>query len=373
MHQNHRLFLFMGLFTSFNAQSSEALLRKLTLPPGFSIQLYASGVTNARQIDSGPGDLIFAGSRSAGNVYRIFPSSNKKMPTVDLIDQNLKMPSGLTFHKNVLYVADIDTIYQYTSPSGTFKDKLKKQVFISGLPSDRHHGWKFIKFGPDDHLYVPVGAPCNVCLKKDPRYASILRFTPDGKSWEVYTSGVRNSVGFDWHPTRKTLWFTDNGRDLLGDHLPPDKLNHAWRKGLHFGFPWFHGIDKTGKAIMDPLHTKPPKNLSISKSAYQLPAHVAPLGMVFYTGSMFPNKYRNQIFIPEHGSWNSSTKVGYKVSLVTLDDHQKVSSYEPFITGWTKKEESWGRPVALLNLPDGSLLLSDDDADAIYRISYRKK
>ena len=354
------------------AFSSDNKLKQLSLPPGFSIMHYATGITNARQIDQGPDQILFAGSRAAGNVYRVLPPVAQKPSKVEIIDQNLKMPSGLTFHNNALYVADIDTVYRYTSPSGSFKDKLIRKVFISGLPSDKHHGWKFIKFGPDNHLYVPVGAPCNVCLEKDPRYATILRFSPDGKSWEIYASGVRNSVGFDWHPTRKTLWFTDNGRDLLGDHLPPDKLNHAWRKGLHFGFPWYHGQDKSGKAILDPFYKTPPKDLSISKSALHLPAHVAPLGMVFYTGTMFPKKYQQQILIPEHGSWNSSKKVGYRVTLATLDSNQKVTSYEPFITGWTKNEEAWGRPVALLNLPDGSLLLSDDDADAIYRITYKK-
>ena len=247
------------------------------------------------------------------------------------------------------------------------------------LPKDTHHGQKFIAFGPDGLLYVPVGGPCNVCdrEKDDPRYASILRMKPDGSGLEVFASGVRNSVGFDWHPRTRQLWFTDNGRDNLGDDVPRDELNTAPKKGLHFGFPFCHPGD-----VSDPEFGKTRACGEFQAPARSLDAHVAAIGMRFYTGTMFPAEYRNQIIIAEHGSWNRSVPQGYRLSLVKLDG-DKVVSYTRFAEGWLRGMKPaaaggamvgdvWGRPADVLVMPDGALLVSDDKAGVIYRITYGK-
>ena len=217
-------------------------------------------------------------------------------------------------------------------------------------------------FGPDGLLYIAVGAPCNVCLKPD--YAQIRRMQPDGTGMEVFARGVRNSVGFDWHPNTDVLWFTDNGRDWLGDNRPPDELNRAPGPGMHFGFPFCHGA-----TIPDPVYGQRRDCDEFTAPAQQLGPHVAGLGMKFYTGDQFPEAYQGQIFIAEHGSWNRSEKIGYRVTLVRLEGSEAVS-YEPFATGWLQGEQTWGRPAYVLPLPDGSLLVSDDTAGAIYRITY---
>ena len=234
------------------------------------------------------------------------------------------------------------------------------------FPRDRQHGWKFIAFGPDGDLYVPVGAPCNICEPDVDRYAALMRMKPDGSNLEVFARGIRNTVGFDWHPQTKELWFTDNGRDRQGDNVPPDELNHAPKAGLHFGYPYCHGGD-----IPDPEYGKKKPCSEFTPPAQNLGPHVAALGMRFYTGSIFPAEYRNQIFIAEHGSWNRSTPIGYRVMVVELKGNQAVS-YRPFAQGWLQGNRAWGRPVDVLVMPDGALLISDDEAGAIYRITYKK-
>jgi glucose/arabinose dehydrogenase len=238
-------------------------------------------------------------------------------------------------------------------------------VVNESFPRDRHHGWKFIAFGPDGLLYVPVGAPCNICEREDERYASILRMKPDGTGLEVFARGIRNTVGFDWHPETKELWFTDNGRDMLGDDLPPDELNRAPQKGMHFGYPYCHG-----GTISDPEFGSKRKCDEFTPPAMNLGPHVAAIGMRFYTGSMFPKEYQNQIFIAEHGSWNRSKPIGYRITLVRLENNRAVK-YETFAEGWLQGERAWGRPADVLVMPDGALLVSDDEADVIYRISYK--
>ena len=239
------------------------------------------------------------------------------------------------------------------------------------LPTDTHHGWKYLAFGPDGFLYFQVSAPCNICNKEeeDERFASILRLNPDGGEPEIYAHGIRNSVGMDWHPQTDELWFTDNGRDWLGDDLPPCELNRAPRRGMHFGYPFCHGSDIADK---DYGHLRSCDELE--PPVQNLDAHVAPLGMLFYTGNMFPAAYKNQVFICEHGSWNRSAKSGYRLTLVRLDETGKSTSYEPFATGFlSEKEKVLGRPVDLLQLTDGSLLISDDFANAVYRLSYKEQ
>ena len=241
----------------------------------------------------------------------------------------------------------------------------KREIVLGTLPNKQWHGWKFIKFGPDRKLYVPVGAPCNVCEPEDELFGTISRINKDGSGLNIYASGIRNSVGFDWHPQTRELWFTDNGRDMLGDNLPPDELNHAPRSGLHFGFPYLHGND-----VVDPEYGKMTKNIHFTKPAQELGPHVASLGMQFYTGRMFPNEYTHQIFIAEHGSWNRSEPIGYRISIVKLVDSKPVN-YEIFAQGWLQKNKVLGRPVDLEIMDDGSLLVSDDYSGKIYRITHK--
>jgi glucose/arabinose dehydrogenase len=240
-------------------------------------------------------------------------------------------------------------------------------IVTDKFPKDTHHGWKFIAFGPDGKLYVPVGAPCNICEPDPNRYANITRMNADGSGLEVYARGVRNSVGFDWDPRTRELWFTDNGRDWLGDDSPPDKLNHAATAGLHFGYPYCHG-----GAVADPEYGHRHACSEFAPPAQNLGAHVAALGMRFYTGSQFPPEYRNQIFVAEHGSWNRGVKTGYRVAIARIENGKAVA-YESFASGWLQGQKVWGRPADVLVLPDGSLLVSDDYAGAIYRISYTSR
>jgi glucose/arabinose dehydrogenase len=278
-----------------------------------------------------------------------------------VLPTDLSTPNGVAFKDGALYVGEISRILKFdnaeTSPSP------KPEVVYDKLPTDVHHGWKFIRFGPDGRLYVPVGAPCNVCDRGG--YALIGALELQTKNFQTFAQGVRNTVGFDWHPQTRELWFTDNGRDWLGEDVPADELNRAPRPGLHFGFPHCHQGD-----LADPQFGRSRRCAEFEPPAQKLGPHVAALGMRFYTGSMFPAEYRNQILIAEHGSWNRSKKSGYRVMLVRLDAAGKAVSYEPFAQGWLQGEAAWGRPVDLEVLPDGSVALSDDSAGVIYRISY---
>jgi glucose/arabinose dehydrogenase len=274
------------------------------------------------------------------------------------------MPSGITFRDGALYVAEISRVLRYDNIESQLRNPPKPVVVNDKFPSDRHHGWKFIAFGPDNMLYVPVGAPCNIC-RPDERHGVIMRMNVDGSGLEVFATGVRNSVGFDWHPVTKELWFTDNGRDEMGDDIPPDELNYAPRKGMNFGFPDCHA-----GSIPDPEFGKTPCS-AFTPPALNLTPHGAAIGMRFYTGSMFPPAYRNQIFIAEHGSWNRSTPIGYRVMVARLEGNKSVK-YEPFAEGWLQGARAWGRPADVLVMPDGALLVSDDYANTIYRIAYRK-
>jgi len=267
-------------------------------------------------------------------------------------------------HGDALYVSAVDRVLRFDDIEDRLTSPPKPVVVTDRLPKDRHHGWKFIAFGPDGKLYVPVGAPCNICEPDANRYANIMRMNPDGSGLETFARGVRNSVGFDWDPRTHELWFTDNGRDWLGDDSPPDELNHAPKAGMHFGFPYCHG-----GTISDPEFGRRRPCADFTPPAQNLGPHVAALGMRFYTGTQFPEAYRNQILIAEHGSWNRSKKIGYRVSLVRMENGKGVA-YEPFATGWLQGETPWGRPADVLVMPDGSLLVSDDYAGAIYRITH---
>ena len=341
-------------------------LDSIKLPPGFVIEVYAERVPNARSLALDSSGTLFVGSRAAGDVYAVVDSDGDfKADRVHVIASGLASPNGVALRNGSLYVAEISRVLRYDDIEARLEAPPQPVVVTDSLPTERHHGWKFIAFGPDGLLYVPVGAPCNVCRQEDPRFASILRMKPDGSDLEIFAHGVRNSVGFDWHPETGELWFTDNGRDWLGDDLPPDELNYAPRQGLHFGFPFCFG-----KTVSDPDFGEQRACSDLTPPAAELGAHVASLGMRFYTGSMFPPEYRGHIFVAEHGSWNRSDPVGYRITLLRLDD-DRVVSYEVFAEGWLQGREAWGRPVDLEVMPDGSLLVSDDHAGAIYRISYR--
>lgn len=318
----------------------------------------------------GDDGTLYVGGFRSGKVHAVRnPKHKSTAPRVIVIDTDLDLPSGVAFHNGDLFVGAVNRILRYPDISAHLANVPEPEVITDQLPDKRRHGWKFIHFGPDNLLYIPVGAPCNICLSENPQFASILRMDIHAvnKQLEIYASGIRNSVGFDWHPQTHELWFTDNGRDLMGDAIPPCELNRAPAKGLHFGYPFFHG-----DSIPDPEFAMDRNASDYIEPVQNLGPHVAPLGMSFYTGSMFPEKYRNQIIIAEHGSWNRSEKAGhtgYRLTLVSLENNSPVG-YEPFVEGWLQGNKGWGRPVATLVHPDGSLLVSDDRAGVIYRISY---
>jgi len=348
------------------AAGKAASLDRITVPPGFRVATFTSAVPGARSLTLGANGTVFVGTQ-AGSVYAVVDREHDgTADQVFTIAKGLDMPNGVAFRQGALYVAEVSRVQRYDAIEDHLAAPPAPVTVIDGLPREHHHGWKFIAFGPDDLLYVPVGAPCNVCESSDPRFASILRFRPDGTPVDTMARGVRNTVGFDWEPGSGTFWFTDNGRDLLGDDVPPDELNRATVAGRHYGFPACHG-----GTIVDPVFAKGRDCRMFEPPAIALGPHVAAIGMRFYRGTMFPEEYRGQVFIAEHGSWNRSQKIGYRVSLVRAKDGQAVS-YSPFAQGWLQGGEAWGRPADVQELPDGSLLVSDEKAGAIYRITYAR-
>jgi len=361
------LFLLVLLAQSLSATELSARLESISLPPGFEIDVYAENVENARQLALGERGTVFAGSMKAGKVHAIAGTNGGyRANDVYLIDEDLKLPSGTEFKSGALYVAALDRILRYDDIENQLKKPPEPEVITDSFPKKTHHGWKYLRFGPDDILYVPIGAPCNSC--DEPGFAQVRRLLPDGSGEQVYAEGLRNTVGLAFHPDTGELWLTDNGRDMLGDDLPADELNHAPRAGMHFGFPWCHQGDSLdpefgeGKSCAD--YTPPTKKLG---------AHVAALGLTFYSGEMFPEDYHRQLFIAQHGSWNRTEKTGYNILLVRFDDKGRVMGSEVFASGWLQGDRAWGRPNDVLQMPDGSLLVSDDRANAIYRISYKEQ
>jgi glucose/arabinose dehydrogenase len=357
-----------GIFLSASsAYGAELPLKDIKLPPGFEISIYAGNLPNARSLTLSPKGTLFVGSLKEGKVYAVVTQPGEtEAKKIFTIAPGLNMPNGVAFRNGSLYVAEVNRVLRYDDIESRLADPPKPVTVNDQFPKDRHHGWKFMAFGPDGLLYVPVGAPCNICEPDENRYALISRLKADGTGTEVFARGIRNTVGFDWHPVTKELWFTDNGGDNLGDDVPPDELNHAPKQGLNFGYPYCHGGD-----IPDPQFGKKRSCSEFIPPAQKLGPHVAALGMRFYTGSMFPAEYRNQIFIAEHGSWNRSTPIGYRITVVQLENNKAVS-YKPFAEGWLQRGRAWGRPVDVLVMPDGALLVSDDEAGAIYRIRYKK-
>lgn len=341
-----------------------AALDQIRLPDGFQIEMYTDQVPGARSLALGDAGVVFVSTRQQGHIYAVLDQDgDQRVDRVITIAEDLDTPNGIDYRDGDLYVAETGRILRYHNIAGRLQNMPKPTVLTTDLPTESHHGWRYLRIGPDGLLYVGIGAPCNVC--DEPGFAEIRRLRSDGSHMETFARGVRNTVGFDWHPDTSELWFTDNGRDWLGDERPPDELNRAPRAGLHFGFPYCHGND-----ILDPEFGAGKSCADYVPPVQGLVAHAAGLGMRFYTGQQFPPLYRDQVFIAEHGSWNRSNKVGYRVSLVTLDGG-RATNYRPFAEGWLQGQRAWGRPVDVLVMPDGALLVSDDQAGAVYRIYYQ--
>lgn len=341
---------------------------KLNVPDGFVIEEYVADIDNPRQMVEGE-NFIFVGTRSAGQVYAI---NKLNLSDVTIIVSDLDMPTGVALKDGDLYIAETDTVHIFENVEKKLlsEEVLVSRIFFDDLPRKNMwnplkkswHGWKWIDFGPDGALYISEGVPCNVCDEDDQRYGTILRL--NNGVLEIFADGVRNSVGFDWHPETDEMHFTDNGRDWMGDDIPPCELNRVSANGDHFGFPFVHG-----KSIDDDAY-KRPEDFEYNKPVWEFQAHTAPLGIKFYSGDSFPKYFKNGAFVAQHGSWNRSKKVGYKVLFMKFEDGEVISS-ETFIDGWLQGEESWGTPVTPLFLKDGTMLISDDTSDSIFRVAYR--
>jgi glucose/arabinose dehydrogenase len=347
-------------------------LQLLKLPAGFRIDLYSTGVQGARSMALAPDGTLFVGTR--GNRLYALVDADKDNVAEKVIElsTSLRTPNGVAFNNGSLFVGELNRIVRFDNVLDAVKSGsgsgLTPKVVLDGLPSEFMHGWKYIAFGPDGYIYYQVGAPCNICDRGDP-FASIWRVRPDGTGNEVFARGVRNSVGMAWHPETKELWFTENGRDMMGDERPNDELNRAPKPGLHFGYPYCHE-----GSIADPEFGASHPCSNYEPPVQKLGPHVAALGLKFYTGNMFPAEYRNRLFIAQHGSWNRTPQagpIGYRIMTATIDG-SKVTNYQPFAEGFLQGRQAWGRPVDLLPMPDGSMLVSDDTAGAIYRITYGK-
>jgi len=348
---------------------SDLDLSSIILPDGFKIEVYAENVDNARSMALSPSGTLFVSTRGAGNVYALQDLNNDySIDTLYTILEDGTLPNGVAFKDGNLYVAEVNRVLKYENIEDNLDDPSAPFIINEDYPSKRHHGWKYIAFGPDGKLYIPVGAPCNICESEDPIFNSITRINDDGSNREIIHKGVRNTVGFTWHPITGELWFTDNGRDHMGEDMPACELNRAPKDFMHFGYPYCHQGD-----ALDPEYGKPGDCDKYTAPVQNLGAHVAPLGIEFYTGNMFPKSYKNNVaFIAEHGSWNRKKKNGYRIMMVKLDNDGNALSYEPFAYGWLNDENDdvWGRPVDIEWLPDGSMLISDDFANAIYRVTY---
>ena len=361
----------LGQKISIADAKADVQLDKLKLPEGFSIDVWAAEVSNARSMAISETGILFVGNRQENNVYALVDENGDgKADNKYVLANDLRMPNGVAIKDGDLYVAEVSRILRFKDIENNLTNP-SYEVVYDGYPDEAHHGWKFIAFGPDGLLYVPVGAPCNICISEDPIFASITRLnvSKPGAKPEIYAHGIRNSVGMTWHPETKELWFTDNGRDMLGDDTPDCELNKATSLGQHFGYPYWHA-----GTVKDPEVGSEGKEAAFyTGPEAKLGAHTAPLGLRFYTGDQFPASYKNQLFIAKHGSWNRSKKSGYEVVLARLDAAGKVSSQEVMVSGWLDQatQEAWGRPVDVQQLADGSLLISDDVANCIYRLSYK--
>jgi len=363
--------LFAAALCLQGAQAA-APLDRLRVPQGFQIELLTDAVPGARAMALGRyadgKGVLYVGSMGPGKVYAVELDQGKAQ-RVHTLASGLALPAGVAYRNGQLFVSAVSRIVRFDAIDDRLANPPAPALVTDKLPSESHHGAKFIGFGPDGLLYVAVGVPCNVC-EPSAAHGVIQRMKPDGSGVEVIARGVRNSVGFDWSPLDRALWFSDNGRDMLGDDVPSDELNRVQQSGQHFGFPYCHQGD-----VADPQFGEKRRCSEFVAPAAKLGAHVAALGLRFYGGSQFPAEYRNNIFVAEHGSWNRSAKSGYRVVRVVLDAQGRVVRDEPFVQGFLQvdaggRESVLGRPADVLPLPDGSLLISDDLGGAIYRVRY---
>jgi glucose/arabinose dehydrogenase len=358
-----RVFSLLFLVPCF-ARSHDLPLEALRLPPGFQISVFAE-LTNPRQLALSESGIVYAGSFRAGNHYGVIDAnSDGSADKVVTIDHDLTLPTGIAIQDGDLYVGAVNKLLVYQNIDQTFESSPEPFVLYDELPEETHHGWKYLGFSPEDNLFFNVGAPCNVCEKENPWFATIMSLDLDREPLqpEIFTSGVRNTAGFSWHPGTGELWFTDNGRDLLGDDTPSCELNRAPKAGLHFGFPYMHA-----SSVIDPEFGAPA--FPVQPPVVELGPHVAPLAMKFYTGTMFPERYRGKIFIAEHGSWNRTPEAGHTGYNITMVNPE-TGATTILIDGWLKNNVAWGRPTDILEMPDGSLLIADDHANVIYRLTY---
>ena len=345
---------------------SDIPLQNLRLPPGFKAEIWSSGTPGGRAMTRTPSGKVYVGTRGLGRIYEI--SDNNGVRTSRILVDKLNQPTA-TFHNGSLYVMAIDKVLRYdgidTNPNVQPVDLTAR----FNLPPEQHHNWKYIRFGPDNKLYVPFGAPCNICLLPTSEYAQLRRYDADGSNMEVIATGIRNTQGFDWHPVTRELWFTDHGRDWMGDDSPEDELNRMTRTGLNFGFPHCHA-----NGIADPDVRKDRACDGVTLPVQGMGGHSAAMGLHFYTGNMFPAEYRNAMFVARKGSWNRTKKLGFDVVMVTTDANGQNPKMQPFLTGFLNPvtEQFWGRPAYLMQMPDGSMLVSDEQMGAIYRISYAR-
>ena len=346
----------------FPTPADKLALAQLKLPKGFKIDVYASGIANARSLRVGDKGTVFVSNRQLDKVYAVVDKDGKRETKV--IASGLDRPNGLAFLNGTLYIGEGTKISKLEKIEDQLDNPPKPVVIYDDLPNHQSHGWKFIAIGPDNKLYINVGAPCNICIPPEEN-AQIRRINLDGSGAEAFARGVRNSVGFDWHPATKELYFTDNGRDWLSEDLPEDELNRVTKAGQDFGFPYCHQGNFTDREVGWGRSCE-----EFVKPVALLGPHSAALGMRFYTGKMFPESYRNAIFIARHGSWNRTKKIGGDVVVARLNKDGTVKSVEPFITGFLHNNEYWGRPVDVHIMKDGSMLVSDDYAGAVYRVTY---
>ncbi|MCX7098194.1 MAG: PQQ-dependent sugar dehydrogenase [Methylococcales bacterium] len=347
----------------------KSVLGQLHLPVGFKLSIFADNVPNARSLALGDNGVVFVGTGREGKVYALQDNNNDGVADVHYtIAEQLTMPNGVAFKEGSLYVTEISRIIRFDHIIQQLAHPPKPTVVYDQLPTDAHHGWKYLRFGPDGKLYTAVGAPCNICDPDKEIYASLVRLNPDGSNFEIIAHGIRNSVGFDWQPDTGALFFTDNGRDHLGDDIPPDELNQWAAKGDNFGYPYCHGGE-----IVDPEFGADKKCSQFVAPAWKFKAHIAPLGLRFYQGKQFPTAYQKQLFVAQHGSWNRTEPQGYKVVLIKFNNGKPVAE-EDFISGWLAKDGTvLGRPVDILTLANGSLLISDDKLGVIYKVDYQGK
>jgi glucose/arabinose dehydrogenase len=345
----------------------EVPVSKINLPPGFSVQIWATGLPGGRAMARGDQGKIYVGTRIIGRVYEVTDNGDRR--SVRIVADKLTQPAGVAFANGSLYVMAIGRVLRFDGIEANPNVQPVDLTDKFNLPSAQHHQWKYIAFGPDKKLYVPFGAPCNIC-EPEQQYAQIRRYNPDGSGMEVFARGIRNSVGFDWHPKTGELWFTDHGRDWMGEDTPQDELNRISKSGLNFGFPYCHA---EGVPDQDIKRADPCKD--VTKPVALMGPHAAAMGVLFYTGNMFPAQYKDTMFVARRGSWNRTNMTGFDVINVRASPDGKNTKVIPFMTGFmdAKANSFWGRPVYLLQMPDGALLVSEEQTGTIFRVSYSAK